>query len=309
MINDYIDVPFGTRYFCFWRKNKLSNQIPVNSKEEIVDLINEYNCLANVGLSVGTFMDGVPFLLYLPFDFDYLTLELPLQDACKTFNWFVKRNYRTSLVFSGNKGYHVIVQTVPKVYTKSQIRKMQLYIEDTLKLQTMDHQILGDARRIMRITGTDNMNGAPCELIKYVDGNLLDLSGYYESNGDYDMINLVNNEGIIKAEHPYPCIEQNIVEDPEPSQFMRYAWVCLRRDYDVPVKDMLREARRIYEDGGWEDFREHRTLYQINHILGKGGYSIPSCETFDQLGYCLREDCPYYFIKYIPKKINNKEKK
>ena len=291
---DFLYVPFGNRLFCYWDKN-IGNQIPVYSKQQIIELIEEYNGVMNVGLSVGTFVDGMPFLLFLPFDLDSKSsLKQPLIDAIKLYNALAKLGYKVAMHFSAKKGYHVLLQTVPKIYSKNQIRRAQLYFKLLLNLKTLDKQTLGDARRIIRIPGTFHNDGGLSTIIMHQDGNLFDISDFYPDDIEYQIYNNSKEQIIKKINHPYPCIDLNISEDPEPSQLLRYAWVCLRRDEGKKPMDMLLEATKIHANGGWEDFNADKTLYQIYHILGKQDYSVPSCKTLELLGYCLKEDCPYY---------------
>jgi len=302
-ISDFIG---GIRYFAYWNsKARYGSQIPVKNREEVVRLIQQYNGTENCGISISTFIDNVPFLLFIPFDFDSPNLHDSWLDAIKLFNFISISGYKSALIFSGSKGFHVIVKTVPLIYTKKQLRDLQFFLRDYLKLKTFDSQIAGDIRRIMRIPGTYHINGHLCRVIAESDGIPVNLNDFttnikkkvfdpdYPTNG--------------KIYHEYPCVEKYIkwkdywIENHprhsyEPSWLLRFAYVI--ELIDKGLSDS--EITDILEGFGWDDFDRYKTEYFVNHIRGKG-YTHPSCETLKSFGFCL-DGCPYS-IEFKPKKV------
>jgi hypothetical protein len=281
---DVIDIPFGSRYFGYWCKG-YGDQIKVSTFDEIKALIDEHLGLDNIGISISTYKDGVPFLLYLPFDFDSGDLRESWEDAKKLYNFMVDNNYKTYLIFSGRKGFHVLVSTKPKMYTKKQLRMTQRMFKDIFSLKTLDEAIFGDIRRIMRIPETFNINGSLCKILAFNDGELLDLDSIYKdeyipSNGNG------NSNGKLANYHDYPCIESMVRSDPEPRHLVRFTFVVLRLSEGYTYDDILDEI----ESFNWVDFDPDYTLKQIEHIDGKG-YAPIGCKSLKDLGFCIVENC------------------
>jgi len=281
-VSSFIDEFYGGyRYFGYW------NQVRVYSKKEVLKLISEHAGLDNCGLSISTFIDGMPFLLFVPFDFDSLedNLENAYNEANRVYDFFKSSGFQTSLNFSGNRGFHVLVKTKPDIYSSRQLRKFHDIIARLLRLKFVDRQLFGDIRRLIRIPGTLHpKTGLLAFTIKSCKGQPLDLHKFI-TNGLPDAEVRVNSK--IKVRHPYPCVEEIIRNDPEPPQLIRFTYVIHRLSEGYTTKEILEEIRSF----GWVDFNERITLYQIKHIAN-GGYYPLSCESIKQLGYCLK-DCPY----------------
>jgi len=287
---DLLEIPFGVRYVGFWE------QQPVTKKEDIVNLVEEHLGIDPLGISVCTYKDGVPYLLYLPFDFDSDNLKESWEDAKKLYNYLIKYGYGACLNFSGRKGFHVFAQTIPAVYTRRQIRLTQIFFKNLLGLKTLDEQILGDIRRLMRIPGTYNINGGLCRTLAEEDGRLLNINDIAQ-DAPRKEIDPKDSE-ILTGYHDYPCIEQYILDRDywhknhprhkfEPVQIIRYTWVILRNAQGYTEDEIVDEAANI----NWDDYEEDKTRYQIQHIVG-GGYVPPSCKTLKELGYCTK-DCKF----------------
>jgi len=296
----------GTRYFAYWNNNgRYGMQIPVKSREDVISLIEKYNGLENCGISISTFIDNIPFLLFIPFDFDSKNdLHKAWLDAKKLFNFLSESKYKVSLVFSGNKGFHVILKTQPLIYTRTQLRDFQLFLKKYLKLKTFDMQIAGDIRRIIRIPGTYNSNGVLCRVIAESDGNLVNLNDFTtELQRQY-----YNNEyqGQVDIIHEYPCVERLIKDREfwyrnhprhsfEPTWILRFAYVIeliSKGLNDKEIVDKIEELR-------WDDFNRRKTEYFVRHIRRKQ-YLHPSCETLREFGYC-DESCKYN-MEFEPKR-------
>ena len=95
----------GTRMFCHWYSGKKSygNQIKVANKQQVIELIKKYNGIENCGISISTFIDGVPHLLYLPFDFDSDNLREAFEDAKRLYNTMIDFGYKASFHFSDRR--------------------------------------------------------------------------------------------------------------------------------------------------------------------------------------------------------------
>ena len=294
---DLLDIPFGTRFVGFYGEN-YGNQVPVSSKKEIVNIIEEHLALDNLAISICTYKDGLPHLLFLPFDFDSEDLKEAWDDASKLYNFCIENNYSSYLTFSGRKGFHVFMLTELKPYSKRQIKDVQNMISDMLKLKTVDNQIMGDIRRLMRIPGTYNIRGGICKVLAYNEGLSLDLNNLttikYEK--DYEPYTPMST---FRSYHKYPCIE-NLIKNKEywyknhprgkfePHQVIRFSWAILKLAEGWSMDEIIDEA----ESFGWDDFDEGKTRWQIEHI-DSNQYVPHSCKTLKNLGYCLYKDCKY----------------
>ena len=294
---DLLDIPLGTRYVGIWEQH------PVTKKEDIVNIIEEHLGIDPIGISICTYKDGVPYLLFLPFDFDSKDLKLSWEDAKSLYNYLIKEGFGVILNFSGKKGFHVFVPTFPEIYTRRQIRQTQLYFKTLLNLKTVDEQIFGDIRRLMRIGGTYNINGGLCKTIAQEDGKFLNLNDIIKD--DIPRIEFSNNKTIKRHYHPYPCIEKYIKDREywiahhkrgkfEPSEDIRLSWAALRLSDGNPIEDILKEAESYH----WDDWDYETTKKKIEYLSDKEW--IPhSCKTLKELGYCIR-DC-----KFVDENLNH----
>jgi hypothetical protein len=291
---DVIDIPFGSRYFGYWGKG-YGDQIKVSTFDEIKALIDEHLGLDNIGISISTYKDGVPFLLYLPFDFDSGDLRESWEDAKKLYNFMVDNNYKTYLIFSGRKGFHVLVSTKPKMYTKKQLRMTQRMFKDIFSLKTLDEAIFGDIRRIMRIPETFNINGSLCKILAFNDGELLDLDSIYKdeyipSNGNG------NSNGKLANYHDYPCIDKLIIDRDywvknhsrhrfEPAEAIRLTWAAVKLN-SHSIDEVLDEAKSY----GWDDWDYDKTRKKLEYLCDRDWHPH-SCQTLKGLGYCIIKNC------------------
>lgn len=294
-MQDLIDIPFGSRYVGYWGDG-YGDQIPVSTYSEILEFVEQHLGIENIGMSVSTYKDGVPYLLFLPFDFDSGDLKESWEDAKKLYNYLIKYGYGAYLNYSGRRGFHVFIPTKPQLYTRRQIRLAQLFFKELLDLKTLDIQILGDIRRLMRIPGTYNINGNICKTLSSDDGRSLDLNDIVADRIPNSEEFKVNE--VLTGYHDYPCIEQYIRDKDywhknhprhkfEPVQLIRYTWVIIRNSQGYTEDEMIEEAKEI----DWDDYEEDKTRYQIEHIVG-GAYVPPSCKTLRDLGYCI-QDCKF----------------
>ena len=105
----------------------------------------------NCGISMCSFKDDIPYLLYLPFDFDSYSLEESWQDAKTLYNNMVDEGWDISINYSGYRGFHCLVSVVPKPYARNQILAAQSFYKRYLKLDTCDSNIFGDIRRMAMV--------------------------------------------------------------------------------------------------------------------------------------------------------------
>jgi hypothetical protein len=283
-----MDIPFGERYIGFWG-NSYGDQKRISSYNEIKEFVESHLGIDNIGISISTYKDGVPFLLFLPFDFDSGTLIDAWEDAKKLYLHLRTCNYGAYLIFSGRKGFHVLVPTIPRLYTKRQLRTIQMMFKTMLDLKTLDEQIFGDIRRLMRLPNTYNINGDLCRVISSNEGEELDLDKLYHD----DFIPLEVYKNGIKREHKpeyhdYDCIESLVRSDPEPRHLIRFTYTVLRLAEGYSYDEILDEM----ESFGWADFDPEYSRKQIEHIDGRN-YVPPSCDTLRDMGYCVVQDCPH----------------
>jgi len=281
-MRDFIDIPFGHRFIGYWE------QEIVKSRKEIIRVIEEHLSIDNIALSVSTYMNGKPYLLFMPFDFDSKgDIRKAWDDAKRLYNYFVREKIGAYLSFSGNKGFHVLVLTEPKIYTRKQLKISQRHYKKLLSLNTVDEQIFGDVRRLMRIPGTYNINGDLCRILAYNIGKELDLDEIYEDN---ELPTEIPSRNINKQSnyHSYPCIEKLVKIDSEPRHLIRFTYAILRLSDGWDYDKILEEIQSF----GWIDFNFDYTLRQLEHIESRG-YVPPSCNTLKELGFCCVENCEH----------------
>jgi len=285
MINLY-DIPFGQRYVGYWGK-KYANQMLVDNPKQIKEFVEERLSLYNLGISMTTYKNGLPHLLFLPFDFDSKNLKDAWKDAINIYKYITDNGYGAYLTFSGKKGFHVFLATKPKVYSKMQIKFIQTMFKNMFNAKTMDSNIFGDVRRLMRLPNTYNLNGGLCRILTYKDGNELDLDEICLKNNLIPKNEIgYNNDDYIA--HDYPCVESLVREDIEPRHLVRFTYVVIRLSEGWSTDEILDEI----ESFGWVDFNEDYSRRQIEHIADRG-YVAPSCRTLKQLGYCNIKDCEF----------------
>ena len=288
-MSDLMYIPFGYRKFSHWI-NGFGNQIPVHSKEDIYSLINKYLGEENIGLSVCTYIEDVSYLLYIPFDFDSESnVKLAWIDAIKLYNHFVELNYNVHLIYSGKKGFHIMVKVVPKPYSKECIRAFQKWFVHKLDLKTADIQIFGDNKRIMRLPYTYNIKGTLCREIAYNPGVPIDiddllLTTYIAKPTTYEK----------REFHEYPCIEEIVKIDPEPRELIRMTFVSLRLSKGMTEDEIIEEMMSF----SWVDWDEQKSRYKIQKV-DEGDYVPLGCERIEEMGNCLKEKCKFYCEKNI----------
>lgn len=294
-------------FFGYWSSPpKYANQFAVSSREQIVKLLNTYNGVYNCGISMCSIIDDVPYLLYLPFDFDATTLSDAWRDASTLYNEFVDDGYDVTINYSGYRGFHVLVTVHPKPYTRPQIRVAQKFFAEGLGLKTADKQIFGDIRRLIRIPGTvhcgkfEKVNshwrrlgmGGICTTIAHSPGEVLDLDELVEEV-DIEIPDKIYDNKEVRNMPSYKCLEKHMNNE-EPPHIIRYSYVAMLVDKDYEVDDIMNILRTTHSPTGvapWNDWDEEYTRKQIMHIAYASEYHPLSCQSLKELGYCIKE-CP-----------------
>lgn len=298
----------GYRYFGYWSSPaKYGNQFKVANRNDVIKLVSEYNGIMNCGISICEYIDDVPYLLYLPFDFDSESLDKSWEDASTFYNYMIEDGYQITINFSGYKGFHCLIPVEHNLYSKKQIKNVQRYFKELLNLSTCDPAIFGDIRRLIRIPGTVHCGkfkrikgkgwirvgeGSYCETISHNIGNKLNLNEldtpeypeyeFEESNGNGHSRN---------SNLWYPCIDE-VMNEREPPQLIRYSYVAYRLLNGELPEDIINDLEDKHSEGKlyeWDDWNLDYTSNQVNHIASKGDYQPLSCKSLQTLGYCKNQ--------------------
>ena len=281
--------------------------------------MNVWNGAMNCGISVSTFKGEVPFLLYLPFDFDSDTLEKSWEDTKKLYNEVVDEGWDIFVQYSGFRGFHCLVSVVPDIYSRGQIKAAQEFYKRTLNLRTCDTQIFGDVKRLIRIPGSLHAGkfkkikgkgwqrmgeGGYCSTMKHTKGDLLDLDDYFvDEFPEYDFDRVKSNSNL----HPYPCIDV-AMNNREPSQLIRYSYVAYHLKEGKKPNEIINMLEEKHSDGKkyeWDDWNKEYTAKQIFHIAGRiDCYNPLKCSSLKSLGYCV-DGCPYNYSDWVFKKYKD----
>jgi len=300
----------GYRYFGYWSSpQRFGNQIPVNSKSEVLELLGRYEGVYNCGISISTIKFGVPYLLYLTFDFDSDNLRNSWDDAKQLYDFVSDSGFDVYINFSGCRGFHVLISTIPKPYSKPQVRVAHKFFYDLLKLKTCDKQLFGDIRRLIRIPDTihagkfikkngkwiRDREGSISHIIKHSVGELLDLEEIVREEPDDIKMNFPSNGSFNLHTHPYPCLEKHIKNE-EPPQLIRYSYVAYLKDTGKTPEEIMEILINNHSKGKkyeWSDWDLEYTYNQVKHITDDSkDYHPPRCETLKSLGYCI-SNCKY----------------
>ena len=80
LISEFND---GFRFVGIWSSpSKYAQQYRVYNKEDVVKLLSIFDGSYNCGISMCTFIDNIPHLLYLAFDFDSENHDPTLEEGC-----------------------------------------------------------------------------------------------------------------------------------------------------------------------------------------------------------------------------------
>jgi len=219
-------------------------------------------------------------------------------------------------VFSGRRGYHVyafLQQTVEfnpdqERLAKAVYKTLQSKLLRGLRYKTLDHEVVGDLKRLARVPHTKHeITGKICVPLT-VDGGEVSLEGFsfegYRRGGiSPDVFQTVVREVLdverMKAKvqafrkkagrrrfttgRVRPCVEAAL-KNPNLNHKMRVAAVA---EYHAAgygrneIRDLFRTQT---------DYEAAKTEYQINQIVS-GGYRPFRCSTIQVLGFCL-PSCP-----------------
>jgi len=277
-----------------YRNIGIFEQFPVYNKEDIYKVIEKHNGFRHIGISMCAYLNGEQHLLYLPFDFDDENdLTNPWYDAKNLFNKCVDEGYESYLSYSGRRGFHIYIETEPKIYTHNQISKSQSYFIDELNLKTFDYKIHGDISRLMRIPWTLNLNGGMCRILAYNKGKKLDLDTiHYErkieserhSDGDYG-----------DKEFYRPCVDWLISGKSrdwwmkrrgkyEPEEPVRLTWASMRLWRGDSIEEIIEEAKSY----NWIDEDVDYIRKKLEYLDSRE-YTPMGCSKLKANGYCVSE--------------------
>jgi hypothetical protein len=301
----------GYRFFGAWSSpQKFGYQMKIHSTKEAIRYISEFNGILNCGVSVCTFKDDIPYLLYLPFDFDSDSLEDSWEDAMKFYNHIVDDGYDITINYSGYRGFHCLISTVPKPYSRNRIHDIQSYYKNLLDLKTCDPNIFGDIRRLIRLPGTLHAGkfkrikgkgwirvgeGNYCKTIMESEGNVIDLDdmGIDIPESKYDDYSYENGTTVYdKPQHLYPCLEK-AMDAPEPGQLIRFSYVAYLLKEGKSPEEIIQMLEDRHSEGKafeWADWNLDYTSNQVMHIAGRGSYNPLNCSNIQKMGLCL-DDC------------------
>jgi len=310
----------GYRFFGYWSSpQRYGRQFKVSNRSEVVDYLNTYNGVYNCGISVSTIKDNIPYLIYLAFDFDSTNLKECWDEASTLYNFLVESNYEVMINYSGYRGFHVLLSTVVKPYSRSQVRIAHKFFDSVFKFKTLDKSLFGDVRRLIGIPYTIHIgkftrdkgrlgSGGERYTIAYNKGELLDIDELVMEDDyiqDYKYVKPTNGKSKV---HPLPCVELSMNNE-EPPQEIRYSYVayCLLKGMKPEeIFEQLKEKHSSEGEHPWVDWDDNTTQYQINNIAG-GDYRPLNCTSLKQLGFCFKE-CPYNIDSWDLKNINEVNK-
>ena len=318
----------GYRYFGYWSSPTgiFGNQFKVYNRDQTVRYLKIWNGVANCGISVSTYRGELPYLLYLPFDFDSKSLDTAWEEAKSLYNEAVDMGLDVYIQYSGFRGFHCMISTEPKLYTKNQMREAQEFFKKELDLKTVDTQLFGDFRRLIRIPGTLHAGkfrktngkinrigeGEYCTSIKHTKGKRFDISKYFEDKYPNFVLNGHKNNN--KPSHPFPCVD-NILDNyrdennrREPPQLARYTYVAYwlkMGKTPEEIFNMLEKRHGKDREFEWYDWDSNITMKQINHIARNPNYKPLSCRSLKALGYCNIKDCIYDTENIKLKKVSD----
>lgn len=257
-------------------------QTKVYSKQEILDAIERMNGLKDVMISLCSFLDGKPILQGIVYDIDTMNIE----DAIKLYNFY--EDYTSMLVFSGSKGFHVHVKTVPMIVSRQSLKKYQGTVIRELNIKSVDSHLLGSINHLIRVPGTVNMkSGREAFIIDRREGKDLIIPLLDEKEIHEPPLQTGPNK---PPRHVYPCLEIGI-KDKEPQHLLRFLYVIYKLSLGFPYEDICKLVHNIGKEY-WVDYDFDKTQYQLDHII-RGPYrNNISCKVLKDLGFCTK--CGFY---------------
>jgi len=310
------DVPFGYRKFFHWKKHGISGEEICYSSDDVLSNVAKYNGIDNCGISVSTYIEGIPYLLYLAFDFDDETLDKPKEEAIRLYKFFVISGYDVTLNYSGRKGFHVLVSVKPQVYSKKQLYDCHLFFKKTLNLTTVDEHLFGDISRKIRLPNTINMgSGESCFTIAHNEGELFDINDFFKGDDDFYDAEFGEYKNGDTKHYDYYCLDRFIKDRDlwfktfpdektfEPFAEIRFSWVAKELWKGRTPKEIYDEVKTF----GWDDFNPRITQNQIKAIYRRGNYEPYSCRKLMKLGICLNEECKWWREHFNKERIEDDE--
>lgn len=259
--------------------------------------------------------DEVASIEKLYFDFDSENNLRKAWSEAKQFALMLKTHYNAEplLCFSGNKGYNVYVWLANTVsFSKEQqhlakqfYTNIQNMILKGLKLETLDHSVIGDIKRFSRVPYSMHQESKnPCLPITLSHQPLLVLSlGGFKHHGINENIvkfclKKTDRKTKRKRYHAYvnenrkdvrPCIQTALSKDLElrEGHAMRIAVTAEFLSAGYKPK----EVAALFQSQG--DYAFQKSLFYVEDIE-KRHYKPFKCSTIKRLGFCLGEKCPIF---------------
>ena len=264
-------------------------RIKINSWEEIKMYIKMYNGFKPLYISLASYINKIPYLNYIFFDFDGKTAQNDVEEIINYFDYYNWIPYH--IIESSKYGRHVYLKVPDFPYTKAVYLNVYETMLSKLSLPSFDNHIKGNIAQMVRIPGTINIkDNSPCEFSKDNKFNLDDKPTMHpnllktQKNSEY----ISDNSGkmdMYPPAHTFPCLE-NQMKLEEPPHIARFYYVTILISFGWSNKEIFEKLKSF----NWVDFSPNITAYQINHIR-QGGYRPPTCQTIEEKGYCL-SDCP-----------------
>ena len=255
--------------------SKTRGQVLVNSKEELLKLVEEANAI-DCFLASHRTEDKARGLLYIVFiDID---LENDLNKAKRITNrilHYLKIKYeikRPYVQFSGSKGYHIIIPIEPILVPSNLASDFLKFMQLRLSMGYCDPRLLGDIVRLIRIPNTYNSKA----LARGEDGLVRIIQ-------EWDGIRF--DVGILKEEYELKKLEEepekekskkHLIKMPEVRPQVKALIERARQGENLTHRQRLAILLELINNGysdeeildifkNLPDFNEKITRYMINH--------------------------------------------
>jgi len=145
--------------------------IKVDSWKEIEMYIKMYNGYKHLFISLASYINKVPYLNYIYFDFDGKDAQDDVEEITTYFDYYNWIPYY--IIKSSKYGRHVYLKVPDFPYTKNVYLNVYKIILSDLSLSSFDTHVKGKTVQLTRIPGTINIkNNTFCE---FDENNKFDL--------------------------------------------------------------------------------------------------------------------------------------
>lgn len=257
-------------------------QYPVYSSSDIKIEIQKREALYGT-ISIFKNQRVLPCCFFFDFDCDKITAN---KEIDKLINFCNRVSFPFS-VTEPKRGFHFYIHIAPIEMDSITFSYLSNYIIASSDIKNYDDQVDGVITGISRLPGSYYPNLK--RRVRIIEQKLFPFKNPLDLlNEDIHIPNFKHTrDSKIEGDSYRPCID-HFIQDPHPSQFIRFAWASLRISQKKSNKLIVDEARSYH----WEDWNENLTLYQIQQIRDKH-YAIPSCGTIQKKGYCVSDICEW----------------